>query len=101
MAKKVQNINFLRLYYRRMIFDAVLDQPIQLSAGGTYPVKAFFTNPLSRSLTNIMFHIEGAKLTKSQKISGRYVCDVNHYYVGGHTCIYIYRHRKSEPAQFR
>ena len=52
--------------------NTVADQLVTLQAGGSYPVKAFFTNPLSKSLTNVMFHIEGAKLTKSQKISGRY-----------------------------
>jgi transglutaminase 1 len=49
------------------------DQQIELEAGGSYPVKVFFTNPMAKSLTNVMFHIEGTKLTKSQKIAGRYV----------------------------
>lgn len=59
----------------------MLDRPIELTAGATYSVKAFFTNPLSKSLTNVMFHVEGAKLTKSQKIPGRYVMSLRapHY----------------------
>ena len=52
---------------------AVSDKPIELLAGGSYQVKALFPNPLSKSLTNLMFYIEGAKLTKSQKKPGRYV----------------------------
>ena len=64
--------NFSIFCDSKLFMNTVADRLVTLRAGGSYPVKAFFTNPLSKSLTNVMFHIEGAKLTKSQKISGRY-----------------------------
>lgn len=54
--------------------DAVSDDESQeLKAGGTYSVKAFFTNPLKKPLTNVVFHIEGTRLTKPLKLPGQYV----------------------------
>ncbi|CAI8010090.1 Hemocyte protein-glutamine gamma-glutamyltransferase [Geodia barretti] len=47
------------------------DEWVELSAGKSYPVKAYFTNPLQKPLTNVVFLIEGARLTKPLKIPGK------------------------------
>ena len=54
------------------MYTEVSEQPIELKAEGSYPVKAFFTNPMAKALTNVVFHIEGTKLTKPQRMEGMY-----------------------------
>lgn len=41
--------------------------------GQEYNVKASFTNPLVRAMSNVVFHVEGVRLLKAQKIEGKYV----------------------------
>lgn len=44
------------------------DESVKLKAGKTYPVRVYFTNPLEKTLTNVIFFVEGARLTKPLKI---------------------------------
>ena len=49
----------------------VSEEAIELVGGKTYSVTASFTNPLKKPLSNVIFHIEGARLSKAQKIKGK------------------------------
>lgn len=73
-GKKGKNtqVLLLRTLTSKHIYAVLKDNVVKLAAGGSYLVKAFFKNPLKKSLTNIMFHIEGAKLTKALTLPRRY-----------------------------
>ena len=49
----------------------VLEDPLELRGGRSYPVTASFTNPLKKNLTNVVFHVEGARLLPATELKGK------------------------------
>ena len=43
----------------------------ELKAGGSYDVTTSFINPLNKPLTNVVYFVEGAKLTQPLKKEGK------------------------------
>jgi len=54
----------------------VSDAPVDQRGGQSCSVTASFTNPLKKTLTNVVFYIEGAQLTQTAKMEGKWAKDI-------------------------
>ena len=66
----IETLDIVVLYHICLVL-VVIAVGSQLKAGESYDMSTSFTNPLKKPLTNVVYFVEGAKLTVPLKEEGK------------------------------